>query len=66
VPARRWSGAQHPQKIQHRIGEYRVMSGLLINLIIQVISGAIGGKCRRGGCPSRGKWFLGGSKYRFG
>jgi hypothetical protein len=26
-------------KIEHRIGEYRAMSGVLINLIIQIISG---------------------------
>src|SRR5258706_206090 len=40
---RSWPGALHEAETEHRTGEYRVMSGLLINLIIQIISGAVGG-----------------------
>ena len=38
----------HEAQTEYRIGEYRIMSGLLINLIIQIVSGAIGGNAAAG------------------
>src|SRR5712691_1391677 len=38
----------HKAQTEYRIGEYRIMSGLFINLIIQIVSGAIGGNAAAG------------------
>src|ERR1700726_1390624 len=48
VQAPRLSGAAGVRRHNTGLGEYPAMSGVLINLIIQIISGAVGGNVAAG------------------